>query len=177
MVKWPNCHVFSTNKIDMENALQAPADLTILPRSVDLKAPAELRQLKVGGATPAAHCLSPSQLPLRGDVYLSTYLSIYLPICLFVFLRFCLSVSLWLCLSVFLWFCFSVFHRSIHLSVYLSLYARWSFNSHSAFLLYFMHIWFIFVCICQYAICFIDNRGIQGQSPLYKELLTYAEGI
>ena len=117
MVKWPNCHVFFTNKIDMENALQAPADLTILPRGVDLKAPAELRQLKVGGATPAAHCLSPSQLPLRGDVYLSICLSVYLPICLFVFLRCCLSVSLWLCLSVVLFFCLSSIHPPICLSL------------------------------------------------------------
>ena len=115
MVKWPNCHVFSTNKIDMENALQAPADLTILPRSVDLKAPAELRQLKVGGATPAAHCLSPSQLPLRGDVYLSTYLSIYLS----VYLSFYASVSLSLCGSVYLSFCGSVFLSFIDPSTYL----------------------------------------------------------
>ena len=97
----------------MENALQAPADLTILPRSVDLKAPAELRQLKVGGATPAAHCLSPSQLPLRGDVYLSTYLSI----CLFTLLSICLFVALSICLFVVLFFCLSSIHPPICLSL------------------------------------------------------------
>ena len=70
-------------------------DLSILPRGVDLKAPAELRQFKVGGATPAAHCLSP-QLALRGDVYLS------------------------FCVSVFVWFCRYVF-QSIHAFIYLFL--------------------------------------------------------
>ena len=61
--------------------------------------------------------------------------------CLSFFLRICLCMVLSLCLSV---------YPCIHLSVSLSLYAKWPFNSHSAFLLYFMQ------CV---------HQGIQGHSP------------
>ena len=167
MVKWPNCpRFFFTNKIDMENALQAPAGPDYPSTRRWSESPS--RAATAQGRRRYASCALPLPQPTSAEgwclsIYLSFCLSTYLSICLFTLLSICLFVALSFCLFVVLFF-LSFIDPSTYLFISPSMRGGHS-TVHSAFLLYFMHIWFIYVCICPYAICFIDNRGIQGTIP------------